>query len=78
MILLAEDDPQVREHVARLLEGWGHTVTACADGEEAVESFLEHPDRFDLAVLDVIMPGLHGGEVFRRLRGQRPTCPPCS
>ncbi len=69
-ILVAEDDPGVRAVTTRLLEHAGHTVRATADGESAVRCAAEEP--FDLAVLDVVMPGISGFETLERIRALRP------
>jgi two-component system response regulator MprA len=65
-ILVVDDDEQIREPVRRLLALEGFSVAAAADGEDALKQATE---RFpDLVVLDVMMPGLDGIEVCRRLR----------
>ena len=71
-ILFAEDDPAVRLAVTRVLESAGYRVHAAADGQEAVRLFLAAPSTFDLALLDVVMPKLTGGQVFAQLRARRP------
>jgi CheY-like chemotaxis protein len=71
-ILLAEDDEVVRNLTTNVLEYFGYTVLAAADGEEAVARFLEHKERIDLAVLDGIMPKKSGRETYEELRTLRP------
>jgi DNA-binding response OmpR family regulator len=51
-ILVAEDDPRIREGLVDLLESEGYRVTAAGDGSEA-ESLLETQD-FDLTILDIM------------------------
>lgn len=66
MVLVADDDADVRELVEFRLARAGYEVISAADGEEAVEVALErHPD---LCVIDVMMPKLDGYEVTERLR----------
>jgi two-component system response regulator MtrA len=65
-VLLAEDDPSIREMATLGLTSAGFRVTTCADGREALER-LRH-DPFDLAVLDVMLPSLDGFEITRQLR----------
>jgi len=74
-ILLAEDDEGVRAFARRSLERAGYAVLAAADGDEALRLFAQDPDRVDLALLDVVMPGIGGREVHDRLREVRPDLP---
>ncbi|MBM6403002.1 response regulator transcription factor [Phycicoccus sp. CSK15P-2] len=72
-ILLVEDDATVRETVAAYLTRAGHEVEAVADGEAGVEAFTRTPA--DLVLLDLMLPGLGGFEVTRRLRSMRRDLP---
>lgn len=74
-ILLAEDEPAVRDGLERILRFAQYRVVAAATGEEAWQMYRAAPDNFDLALLDVIMPGFGGREVARRIRHLRPGCP---
>jgi len=65
-ILVADDDPHIREVVAFALEKAGHRVTTARDGDEAFT--LAHTRQLDLLVLDVGMPGRDGLDVCRSLR----------
>lgn len=71
-VLLAEDDEEVRETTALVLEQFGFTVTAAANGVEAAH--LEAEADFDVAVLDVAMPQMDGLVLTRLLR-QRGSLP---
>ncbi|HEY0711103.1 MAG TPA: ATP-binding protein, partial [Polyangia bacterium] len=71
-LLLAEDEPLVRDLVARALRTMGYTVFEAADGREAVEIFKREKDRIALAVMDVIMPKLGGPQAFAEMRALRP------
>jgi two-component system, cell cycle sensor histidine kinase and response regulator CckA len=66
-ILLVEDEPALRRAATRVLARSGYTVVAACDGREALE-LLEHDDRPDLIVTDVVMPRLGGNELIRELR----------
>ncbi|MGQ0678635.1 MAG: response regulator [Actinomycetota bacterium] len=66
LVLVVEDDPTVSEVVVRYLEREGFTVFSVADGTEALR-VAEHRTP-DLVVLDLMLPGIDGLEVFRRLR----------
>jgi DNA-binding response OmpR family regulator len=68
-ILVADDDPDLLELLRLNLEAEGHTVAVACDGTEVLEMAMAV--RPDLLVLDVMMPGLDGLEVTRRLR-ERP------
>lgn len=66
LILLAEDDPNVREIGESLLSEAGYRVICAKDGTEALGMFSDHMDTIDLLVLDAVMPGKNGIEVFQR------------
>jgi DNA-binding response OmpR family regulator len=75
-ILVADDDPVVREVVRRYLERDGSTVVECAEGDSAIALLLDPAGAVDLAVLDVMMPGSDGVEICRAVRGgPRPDTP---
>lgn len=65
-ILLVEDDRDVAEYVGRSLEEEGNKITFCFDGAAALRA--AESARFDIIVLDVMLPALDGLEVTRRLR----------
>lgn len=72
-ILVVEDESSLRDGIGDLLMGDGHVVTAVGDGVAGLEAGLRDP--FDLVVLDLMLPGLDGMEVCRRLRAARPGMP---
>lgn len=55
-ILLVEDDADIRESIAELLEGEGHTVVAAENGAEALAQLEKMPALPDLILLDLMMP----------------------
>lgn len=65
-VLLVEDDPSIRESTALGLERAGFVVVAAADGDAALARFRTEP--LDVVVLDVMLPGVDGFEVCRRIR----------
>lgn len=65
-VLIAEDDPSVRKAVQRVLELENYEVTAVNDGQAALEALTQK--RYDLAVLDVMMPFADGLTVCREAR----------
>lgn len=64
-IVVADDEADIRRLVSFTLRRRGYTVFEAATGDEALA--LVQAERPDLAVLDVMMPGLHGTEVARTL-----------
>jgi adenylate cyclase len=69
-VLIADDDPVNREVLRRLLTHLGHGVAEAADGHEALRLLGER--RFDVLLLDILMPGLNGFQVLERLREGTP------
>jgi DNA-binding response OmpR family regulator len=69
-IVVVDDDPTVADVVGRYLVRDGHTVECIHDGQEALRRIIEL--RPDLVVLDLMLPGMDGLEVCRRLRERWP------
>lgn len=65
-ILFLEDEVTIREVIAEYMNVAGHKVTECGSGDEAVERLKEK--RFDLAVLDIKVPGMSGLKVLEYIR----------
>jgi two-component system response regulator RegX3 len=65
-ILVVDDEPAIREAVAYALEREGYEVEQAADGDTALGRALG--EEFDVVVLDLMLPGVPGTEVARRLR----------
>jgi DNA-binding NtrC family response regulator len=72
-ILVVEDDDGVRQFVRMGLEHAGYTVIPAANGEQALQLYLENPDRIDLVLTDVMMPTRTGPELAIELRRLRPS-----
>lgn len=70
-VLLVEDENALRRLVAEFLRGAGYAVTEAADGPSGVARFLDSGP-FDLAILDLNLPGFSGVEVGRRICSARP------
>ncbi|RDB63990.1 DNA-binding response regulator [Gordonibacter sp. 28C] len=70
-LLLVDDERAIVDTLARVLERDGHTVTGVTDAARVLDLDLS---RFDLMITDVMMPGLDGFELVRRIRG-RVDCP---
>ena len=71
-VLLAEDEPEVRSVLERMLRLEGHQVLVAADGEQAIAVARAHRGPIDLLVTDVVMPHLGGGPLARALLRERP------
>ncbi len=72
-LLVVDDDPSLREALALVLDLNGFEVTTAQDGREAIRTLAEAPP--DAVVLDVLMPGIDGLEVCRRMRAAGDTTP---
>ena len=68
-ILVAEDEQNIREFVVINLERAGYFAVEAETGDQALELYAQDPESFDVAVLDIMMPGLHDGlAVCKELR----------
>ena len=72
LVLLVEDNPDVRDVTRRLLAQAGCSVLTASDGNEAERLFRQHLDAIDLVVMDVVMPGRDGWRTLEELRRIRP------
>jgi len=69
-ILVVDDDKSVRTTFSSVLRKEGYRVTAVENGYEAIKAIAE--ESFDLALVDLRMPGLDGIEVLERIKSRRP------
>src|ERR1039458_6353728 len=69
-IMVVDDDATLADVVGRYLVRDGHQVECCGDGFEALRRIADEPP--DLVVLDLMLPGMDGLEICRRLRAQWP------
>jgi len=67
-ILLVEDEPSLRLGLVDGLSSEGFEIVEAADGETALELLLQEPLNFDAVLLDLMLPGIDGLEVLRRVR----------
>ncbi|MFZ0131212.1 MAG: PAS domain S-box protein [Desulfobacterales bacterium] len=72
VVLLVEDEETVLQVNTRMLRRLGYTVIEAADGCAAVDLFKLHGSRIQLVILDMIMPGMGGAEVFERIKQINP------
>ena len=71
-VLLVEDEAPVREVMTEQLQSLGYRVLACPSGESALTTAQAHAGAIDLLVTDLVMPGMNGRELARRLEAARP------
>lgn len=71
-LLVAEDDESVRKFLLKLLVKRGYTVVLAEDGEEAIRQYNENMDSIDMLILDVVLPGRNGSEVYDFIKADRP------
>jgi CheY-like chemotaxis protein len=67
-ILLVDDEKMILDVGALLLNQLGYTVITADNGKDAVEQLLRHRGEIDLVLLDMIMPGMSGGDTFDLLK----------
>jgi CheY-like chemotaxis protein len=72
-ILVADDDPSIREYTRLILESAGHEVHEARDGKEALARHAQ--EVFSMIVLDLFMPEKDGFEVIRELKNSSPNFP---
>ncbi len=72
-ILVVEDDPHILLGLEEVLASEGFEVASCARGDRAIEAIAKHQP--GLLVLDVMLPGLSGFEICKRLRDQNSSIP---
>ena len=72
VILVVEDDHDLRAYLTEVLRGLGYTVLAASSGTAALPILEQTSNRIDLLLTDVVMPGLNGRELGRRAVQMRP------
>lgn len=72
MVLVVDDEPMIREVTREMLAGLGYDVLTAESGPEALEVFGARGPEIDVVILDMIMPGMGGGEVNQALQAMRP------
>ena len=71
-ILLVDDEQIIINVTQAMLEGLGYKVLTAHNGEEAVEIYKTKMDQINLVIMDMIMPGIGGGEAFDRIKAVNP------
>ncbi len=67
-ILVCEDEDAIREFIKINLERSGYITTDVSTGEDALKVFNESENNFDIAILDIMLPGIDGFEICKQLR----------
>jgi CheY-like chemotaxis protein len=67
-IMLVDDETMVLEVGSKLLKKLGYTVFEAQNGNTAIDLFKENHEAIDLVILDMIMPGIGGGEVYDQIK----------
>ena len=71
-ILVVEDEAPVRKLLSQVLRRQGYTLIEAATGIDALEALSKHPEPIHLMVTDVVMPGMSGRELARKIEPLRP------
>jgi nitrogen-specific signal transduction histidine kinase/CheY-like chemotaxis protein len=74
-ILLVDDELEILQAGVALMEGLGYRVTAIDNGSNALDHLSNNPNSFDLVILDMIMPGMGGRELYGHIRRLFPDTP---
>ena len=75
VVLVVDDEEGLRNIVCRTLRGQGYSTLEASHGGEALEALEKATDPVDLVVTDVVMPGMDGRELGRRIAQRWPTLP---
>lgn len=71
-VLVVDDENLVREMAQEILDLAGFQVLTAGDGEQALALLSQNPHQVDLVLLDVVMPGLGGLEILKRIKAEHP------
>ena len=74
-ILVVDDEPDVAEVIAHMLESLGYKPIVSHSGDEALQTFKHSPNQFDMAIIDQVMPGLSGIDVTVKMLEIRKNIP---
>ena len=67
-VLLVDDEEMVAETAKEMLEKLGYRVVTSTSGMEALSVYAARPGGFDIVILDMVMPGMGGPQIFERLK----------
>jgi DNA-binding NtrC family response regulator len=69
-ILLVDDDPDTCDVMSKLFSAWGYQADVALNGKTALE--LVNQRQYGIAIIDYLMPGMNGVELFQRMRETQP------
>ena len=72
IILVVEDDPDLRHLMVAALEDCGYTVMRARDGEEGLNQFNSHASAISLVLTDIMVPKVQGQELYERISSMKP------
>lgn len=70
-ILVVEDDPSTQDFICEILKDFGYEIATAGDGDGCFDQLRENPDT-KLVLLDIMLPGKSGWDIFSDLRKSRP------
>lgn len=68
VVLIVDDEPQIREMAGEMLQGLGYEVIVAEDGEKGIAAYAENVQRIDLVILDLVMPNMNGHQTLEVLK----------
>ncbi|MBC2714333.1 MAG: PAS domain S-box protein [Desulfobacteraceae bacterium] len=71
-ILLVDDEEMIRSVAEEMIQVLGYQVIVAKDGREAIDTYRDRKDQIDMVILDLVMPGIGGGETFDQLKSINP------
>jgi PAS domain S-box-containing protein len=71
-LLVAENDPFTRNMLKTILEEGGYGIIEAVDGEDALQKYVQHKERIEMIILDVIMPKMNGNAVYDAIKVMDP------
>ena len=74
-LLLVDDEPTLLQLLKRYLERQGHQVDTADTAESALSAFELDPQRYDLVITDLTLPGMTGAELLEHIRAKNPGVP---
>ncbi|MBW1862265.1 MAG: response regulator [Deltaproteobacteria bacterium] len=72
MVLFIDDEGMIIDVGKQLLEKMGYTVLVARSGKEAIETYKGNKDKISMTILDMVMPGMSGGEAYDKLKDINP------
>jgi len=71
-ILLVDDEEMILTVADEMIQILGYSVITAKDGHEALDTYRDKKDQIDMVILDLVMPGIGGGETFDQLKSINP------